>query len=353
MKVETLPSGNKRVRVKYKDPITGKVCYESFTSHLASDALYKANKFKETLKRQGRNDLTVYEAIEGYIGAKDHILSPATIRGYALCKNRLAWIKDQHIQRLTSVMMQSVVNQLCKEYSAKTVRNTYGLLQSAITFYLPEQTFSVALPESAPERDTVPEDRDIRLLLDNTDGTIRLAICLCGFCSIRRSAVCALKYKDIDKDTRTIHVHAAVVKDRNGKWVYKDRAKTPKSNRVVIAPQFVIDMIGDGDPEDYVLGVYPDTITREFINAKKRLGIENITYHDMRAFYATVMAEQGIPDFYTAQSGGWAKNSPILKRVYQRVRESTQSEYAAKASAYFDGFISGATTGATEKLKAL
>lgn len=338
MKVETLPSGSKRVRVKYKDPITGKTNYVSFTAHRASDALYKANKFKETLRRQGQNDLTVYEAVEGYIRAKDNILSPSTIRGYDLCKSRLGWIKDQRIQNITDVMMQSIVNTLSQKYSPKTVKNTYGLLQAAITFYLPEQKFSVTRPKSGPDRMVVPEDKDVRLLLDNTSGNIRLAICLCGFCSIRRSAVCALKYKDIDKEARTIHVHAAVVKDRNGQWVYKDQAKTQKSNRVVFAPQFVIDMIGDGDPEEYILGIYPDTITREFINAKKRLGIKDITFHDMRAFYATVMAEQGIPDFYTAQSGGWEKNSPVLKRIYQRVRESARLEYAEKASAYFQNF---------------
>ena len=80
-KAKKLPSGQWNVTV-YSHTEGGKRHYASFTAQSKTEAEMKAAEFALHKKRKARCDLTVKEAIEGYIQAKDGVLSPATIRGY-------------------------------------------------------------------------------------------------------------------------------------------------------------------------------------------------------------------------------------------------------------------------------
>lgn len=81
-KAKKLPSGSWRVQVfSYKDA-TGKNHYESFTAPTKAEAEMIAAEFKASKDRKSKHDLTVEEAVNGYIQAKDGVLSPTTIREY-------------------------------------------------------------------------------------------------------------------------------------------------------------------------------------------------------------------------------------------------------------------------------
>ena len=74
-KAKKLPSGSWRVQVfSYKDA-AGKNHYESFTAPTKAEAEMIAAEFKASKDRKSKHDLTVEEAVNGYIQAKDGVLS--------------------------------------------------------------------------------------------------------------------------------------------------------------------------------------------------------------------------------------------------------------------------------------
>ena len=83
-----LPSGNWRVRVFSHRDSTGKAHYESFTASTKAEAEMQAAQFKSSNRHRKTLDLTVSEAIEGYITAKEGVLSPATVRLYRQMQRR-------------------------------------------------------------------------------------------------------------------------------------------------------------------------------------------------------------------------------------------------------------------------
>ena len=205
---------------------------------------------------------------------------------------------------------------------------------STISLYLPDMRFRVTLPKNYTPKLNVPLEGDIARLVRESDGYMKIAICLAGFCSMRRGEICALKYGDIDREANRIHVHADMVSTDDYKWIYKDMPKTDESNRIIDCPQFVIDLLGDGEPDEYIIKMVPNTITNGFSRLRSKLEL-NIRFHDLRSFFASSMTVMGVPDIYIAQQGGWKKGSPVMKRHYQKVMDDKKSIYAKKTESYF------------------
>ncbi len=103
---------------------------------------------------------------------------------------------------------------------------------------------------------------------------------------MRRGEISALKYSDIEKNT--LYIHADLVKDKSGVWIYKE-PKTPDSIRYKTIPHEIIDLMGNGKPDEYVIKWTPDSITKRFINFRKTQGLD-IRFHDLRHYYASIGA---------------------------------------------------------------
>lgn len=75
-----LPSGSYRVRIFDGVGADGKKKHKSFTADTKKEAEFMAAEY--SLKRRERpQELTVGEAIDKYIAAKENVLSPTTIHG--------------------------------------------------------------------------------------------------------------------------------------------------------------------------------------------------------------------------------------------------------------------------------
>lgn len=285
-----------------------------------------------------RNDLTVMEAVQGYIQSKKNVLSPSTIYAYTRYLPKYQPIAKLKISNITSDVIQVYINTLSAENSPKYVKNIYTLLSSAIALYQPDIRLKVTLPKTYTPRLNVPLEGDIARLVELSDGYMKLAICLAGFCSMRRGEICALKYADIDRESNRIHVHADMVTDENYQWIYKDIPKTEDGNRIIDCPQFVVELIEDGNPDDYIIPVVPLTISKNFAKIRQKAGID-IRFHDLRSFFASSLTAMGIPDIYISQQGGWKKGSSVMKKHYQRIMDNKKSKFSAESEAYFSAII--------------
>ena len=332
-KAKKLPSGNWRVLVFSHKDNTGKRIYESFTAPTKQEAEMKAAKFAADKDRKRENDLTVHEAVTQYINANEAVLSPSTIAGYLQDLKRMQPIKDKRIRKITSNDIQLFISELSKNYSAKTVKNTYGTLHRVLLYFNPELHLVINLPKQSKKQKYAPSDDTVRILFNHAPRKLQLAIALAAFHSFRRGEISALKYKDLQGNR--LHVHADLVQDKNNNWIYKDYPKTERSDRIAILPDFLVDFIGEGNPDDYIVGWMPGTISKRFYDLKKELNIE-VRFHDLRHYFASVAAGiLQIPDIYTASFGGWELNGSAMKNLYQNKITDYEEEYSQRLNDYF------------------
>ena len=327
-----LPSGKWRVRGSYVDPVTGKIERPSFTASTKAEAARLEAEWA-TKKKSLSNDLTVSDCITRYIKAKEASLSPATVRGYVwMQEHRFAEIGRMHISSLTDEIMQKYVSDLSLKVSPKTVRNTYGLLVAAVGMFS-DRVFHVTMPAQNAKIYNIPTDEDIKLLMNAASDKLTLIIALAAFGTLRRGEIAALKYKDVLRDKNALYIHADLVLDQNGYYVYKESPKTDASARIVPLPQKVMDMIGEGDPEAYIVGINPGTIEKTYCALRKKVGLK-CRFHDLRHYSASIMHAIGIPDQYIMEIGGWATDS-VLKSVYRNTLSDQSERFRTVAVDHF------------------
>lgn len=340
-KAKKLPSGSWRARVYSHTTPDGKKHYESFTASTKQEAEMLAAQFANDNDRKRSEDLTVREAVQAYIASNRPTLSPSTVYGYTKDAKRMESIGNVRIRKITSRDIQGLISDLIeKGLSPKTIKNTYALLRSSLTFSGIDKNFMIHLPSISKKTKNAPEHDDIEALYNAASKQMKIAIALGAFHSLRRGEIAALKYGDIKGNTLTIH--ADMVRSPENKWIYKDTPKTDASNRTVYLPDQLLALIGTGHPEQYIIGIYPDSISASFRRLKRNLGI-NITFHDLRHYFASLAVVLGIPDIYTAQLGGWRNNSSVLKEVYQGNIVSMSETYAKKIHAQFESMTQSMT----------
>ena len=321
-KAKKLPSGSWRCRAYAGKDKNGHKHQESFTAPTKAEAEMLASEYaakKRTLNV--RRDLTVEEAVDGYIKAKEAVSSPSTIRGYRQMQRcRYDSINSKKIRSLTSEDMQLFISELVKKgLSPKTIRNVYGLLTASVALYDDFAHFRVTLPTKQKKRPQSPSDDAVRALYEAASPQMKVCIAL-GCRSVRRGEISALKYEDIVDGVA--HIHADMVKNSDGKWIYKEIPKTEGSDRYIKVPDF-------GSGTGYIVEWSPDSITKRFIELRNSLGL-TIRFHDLRHYFASTAAVLQIPDIYTADLGGWQRDGRTMKAVYQNNIKSMSDYYAEK-----------------------
>lgn len=333
------PSGMWKCRAYSHTTPDGHKHYRAFTAATKQEAEQMAAKFSGTADRFQRADITVLEAIKGYIDAKENVLSPSTIYAYRVMqRNAYNDIGTVKIRRLTSDRVQMFISNIAAEKSAKYVRNIYALLTSSVALYAPDITWRITLPKKEIKRPHAPSDDDIKALMDIADDWLKTCIALSAFGSLRRGEVAALRFQDLDGNI--LHVHADIVRGNNGKWVRKESPKTSDSYRDVPLPKQVLDLIGSGEPDDPIIPDLdsPNRITDQFTKIRKQLGL-TIRFHDLRHYYASISAALGIPQSYTERIGGWHPGSPIMREIYTNPIAQFEETFARKLVAHFDGIL--------------
>lgn len=335
-KARQLPSGMWRAQVYSHTDENGKKIRESFTAPSRTEAEMLAAQFANSRDRLRAEDLTVGEAVQKYIDVNEAVLAPDTVAGYLATAKRMKPIARLRIRKITSADVQKFVSDLTADYSPKTIKNTYGLLHEVLTFFDPSLVLRVRLPKQTRKAGYAPSDEDVTRLFNAASRKMQLAIALAAFHSFRRGEISALKFKDLEGNR--LHVHADLVQDKDNKWIYKPYPKTDDSDRYATLPQYLVDFIGTGDPEAYIVGWMPGTISKRFYDLKKELGIE-IRFHDLRHYYASVASILQVPDIYTASFGGWRPDGTTMKKVYQNKIVSMEDVYTDKLNQYFENLV--------------
>ncbi len=327
---EKLPSGSYRYQVCVT--VNGKRKRKSFTGKTKKEALFKMTDWMKNNEVINDDKMSLANAVSMYISSKENVLSPTTIRDYK--KIYRLYVKEQplgniQVEDIRNEDLQNLINDLAEGHTPKYLKNIYSLIHSAIKFVNPYANFVVTFPKKEPIERNIPTDEEVKLLMDNADEELRLAIMLAAFGTLRRGEICSLSYEDIDGNT--IHIHTDMVLTSDKEWVIKNIPKTASSDRFVPLPQFVIDEMGTG--EGRILNINPTIITVRFIRLRDSLGLK-CRFHDLRHYAASIMHSIGIPDQYIMERGGWSSDA-ILKSVYRNVLKDKNNEFTDKTNEYF------------------
>lgn len=328
MTAKRLPSGNYRCQVYSHTTSAGKRVYESFTAPTKQEAEAKAIAYRQKRQRIMNKDLTVGEAVRKYIEVNDGTLSESTIAGYTRYLPCVDKIGHLRIQNLSQDELQAFVSTISQKHKPKYVKNIMALIKPAVKMFRPDVELRYNLPQHVRKKTRVPNDDEIARLMQAANRRMKLCIAL-GCSSMRRAEICAVQLKDVckvDDGLYKIDIHRDCVKDKNGKWVYRDVPKTEESDRYVHIPQAAYDLIDAENPEDLIVDILPNSITQGFDRLTKRLGI-NMTFHTTRHYYASMMAYLGVPDFATAEMGGWKHVDQVMKEIYQGVSEEKRRQF--------------------------
>ena len=334
-KATKLKSGSWRVQVfSHYEIVNGerKRRVRSFTASTKAEAERMAAQFAADKTRLDGGGYTIGEAVDKYISSKESVLSPSTIRGYYAYRKNLREVEALRVDSLTSTDLQTWISALSRSYSAKYVKNIYALVLSAVSV-ISDRSYRVTLPTRKPITYNVPTDDQVKALMDNARDDIRLAVALAAIGTLRRGEICALRYRDVYKDKQAVFVHSDMILDKNNAWVYKDMPKTSDSVRWVVLPGEVLTMIGDGEPDEFVIGSTPAAVSDAFARLRDKLGFK-CRFHDLRHYAASILHAIGVPDQYIMERGGWSTDG-TLKAVYRNTLADQSKLYSDRAVSHF------------------
>lgn len=228
--------------------------------------------------------------------------------------NMFPELMGMNINILTSATIQKSINFFAANHNPKTVRNAYGLLTAVLSMFRPNFHLNITLPQKQKTEMYIPDDNDIRILLDLVKGhRIEIPILLAAFGPMRRSEICALTSDDIHGNIIT--VNKAMVKNSENKWVIKS-PKTFSSYRNIDYPDFVIKRL-DGISGN-LTDMTPAAITDEFARVIKKSKLPHFRFHDLRHYAVSTLHAINVPDKYIMARGGWATNH-TMNNVYNHI----------------------------------
>ncbi|HPD89008.1 MAG TPA: tyrosine-type recombinase/integrase [Oscillospiraceae bacterium] len=322
-----LPSGNYRVRVHYEGG------YKSFTRPTKREAERAAALWLSGVQEELSQDPTLQEAVNRYIENKRWILSPSTIRAYESLRHYFLEYDHFKISALSAQVIQRFISDIAKTHSQKTVRNASGLLTAVIRSVNPSYVSCVTLPQRVKPEYTIPDDEEVRRLLDAAKGLeIEKAILLAAFGSLRRSEIAALTPEDFNLKEHTVRVSKALVMDDANTLQVKG-PKTTAGSRTITLPEAVFDAVKSGVP------LTPNQITKQFEALCRKIGV-HYRFHDLRHYHASMLHALGVPDKYIMERGGWG-SATVLSGIYEHTFSAKQKEVGDQVTAHFDAVMNG------------
>jgi integrase len=274
-------------------------------------------------------------------------LQPGTIRSYQGRVKRIkAAIGTVRLSKLTAHQLDRMYADLMAGgMSAATIKMHHSILSSALHQAVKWDLVSRAATDNAtPPRVTrfrasAPDVETVRALVakaEETHPVLSATITLAAVTGCRRGELCGLRWSDIDRDRRVLHIRRAakMAPDSNGVVIrptktHQERAvsldavmlavlDTHRSRVEEWAAQAQVSV----DPDGYGLTLdptgrtptSPNVLTRAFVRLTTRLGV-TCRFHDLRHFTATQLIGAGVDPAVVGGRLGHADANTTL-RVY-------------------------------------
>lgn len=334
-KARKLPSGSWYCRVRVGG---GDV---SITRSTEAEAIAEAMAVKVGIKEKSQSivtlqKVTVHQAIDNYISARENVLSPSTVSFYrAVQRTRFQAIMDKKISEISQRQWQQIVNAEARRCSAKTLKNAWGLLRSVIT-EATDQHMNVRLPQVVEKNRPFLDPDQIPKFVQAVKGTEVEIPALLGLSSLRRSEILALKWDNVNLRKGTISVEGAAVIGPEGKLVHKETNKNTSSRRVVpiIAP-LRIALENVPVKKGLVVDVPPNSIYKQINEICRNSGLPEIGVHGLRRSFASLAYHLGFSEEMMMRIGGWS-DIYTMRKIYTKLSEKDIAEKSSVFTTFFE-----------------
>lgn len=265
----------------------------------------------------------------------------------APCRRLMEEFGDIPVGDITPLELQRFLSQLArKKYSRRNVRLHLTVIrmvfQRAIMLGKVDTDPSAVLsvPRGLPKgRREVPEDEALEAVLASKGEEMGPYAITLLYTGLRRGEALALRYEDIDRENRVIHVRRALQFVPNFPEVKEP--KTEAGVRDVYYPEVLNDVL----PKKKSGPVFPGPDGKSYMNKGnfvyrwekycKAIG-HDITCHQLRHYYATAMYEADVP-VLAAQAQLGHKSASTTLGIYTHLRDAKQKEAQQKIDSYFSG----------------
>lgn len=331
-KAVELPSGSYRCQVR----VDGRRV--SVTADSPQEAISRAMALRDGRKEKGPQDLTLEAVVEEYIDLREAVLSPATVKAYrSYSRNRFQPYMKKRISELDRRTLQRMVSDEARTVKPKTVRNAFGLITAALSEHGVDAE-GINLPSvPAAERPWLTADEVLRFSMAVHGERCEIPALL-ALCSLRRSEIAALDWKDIDLKKEIIHVRRSVVIGEDG-LVEKKTNKTRSSTRDVpiLIPQLADALRKVEDKTGRVMKGHPNSVYNQVNRICRREGLPEVGVHGLRHSYASLCHYLGIPPMEAAKMGGWSDLN-TMNRIYTHLSSGQMTAAAEQFRSFFSHF---------------
>ena len=256
-------------------------------------------------------------------------------------------IKDQFsgmdAEEVTAQAIQAFLSDLGKqEFSRRSVQMHRDILNMIFNNAIVEfglrfnPCSAVAVPRnlSATKRE-LPQDAAIEAVKAGADKPFGLFALVCLYAGLRRGEALALRYEDIDRGAKLIHVTKAV------EYVGNNPHVKPPKTQAGVRDVPLLDPLAAAIPENGTGLIFAreDGTALTKTQYRKRwtryceaIGHE-ITAHQLRHGYATILYEAGVADKDAQELLGHASIA-VTRDVYTHIRQSQKAETVKKLEKY-------------------
>lgn len=374
MWMEKLPNGKYKFFERYKDPYTEKLKKVSVTMEKKTPqarnqaAILLQKKIKQKLgeKQHFVSDITFEKLYEEFEENWKHGVKNSTVYASKNVKKEiLKQIEGDYLVRnIDRRLLQKVIDQLLQDgrshnYVSKIKFKLNQIMKFAVrmNYIDTNEMLFVEMPRKVITTDDLRkkntkylDQKEFKLFIQNLKEEalcdyritkyIRIAKVL-FLTGMRYGELAALNYKeDIDFSKKTIHIkHTYDFRQKE-----RTTPKTIKSDRVITAPQKVLDIIKEQIIENATNGfdtdfIFINTLGEPITNVRviaalkrhgQKIGIDkNITTHMFRHSHISLLAELGIPLTAIMDRVGHSDSKTTLE-IYSHVTQKMVSDISSK-----------------------
>jgi integrase len=287
-------------------------------------------------------------------------LSPTTLRRYRnlLSNHILPALGNRSVKKIRSIDLDQLYYELSHRVglAPATVRQIHAIIrrafrQAVLWGWVTSNPAVNATPPRFKKPDISPPNvEQVGQLLraaNNVDPELGHFIHLAATTGARRGELCALRWRNVDTDLKTLTIEHSIIEAEGG--ILEKDTKTHASRRIALDEGTIAVLKSQHDlalerasgagvrinDDAYLFSREPDghiawtpgAVSKRFAILRRDLGFDGIRLHDLRHFAATRLIAAGVPVRTVSGRLGHANPSTTLS-VYSHFVEASDQEAA-------------------------
>ena len=250
-----------------------------------------------------------------------------------------------------------------KELSKETLMKCHSLCKSSLEkaveqgFIYKNPALDCKVPSASKTEKYILKPEEIKKLMKEARNTSLYELFVLALSTgMRRGEIIGLMWDDVDLNTGAINIQRQISVAYGTKDITPP--KTMKSNRVVVVPKNVIDILKDyrnrndskwlfPSPRDNNEPIYPQTVYITLQRILKKIDRQHIRFHDLRHTFATMSLANGMNVKTLAEILGHTSVKTTLD-IYSHMVDDMQKQAAEKIEKEIAG-IKPITTRKTQR----